>query len=176
MLLLKLVILTFFILLNFLTTFGIDLGDKCSSNYYCWYIANAECRNNICQCMEGTTQYGEGCLEDVNPKIACPNSNECYLLEYNSICVDGYCRCPIKHHFRDGKCHYNKHLREPCTEDKECYLGMQFVGSMICKNFRCNCNNGYHSVNSRCRNGSIKNIPGFSCLLLLVITSLTKIL
>lgn len=98
------------------------IGDPCEADVQCrvTFAPYSECRNNICQCSDGS-HYVEGrCYESVGLGQVCQTHRNCYIKD--SYCVTGFCVCTLKHHPnpRNDGCLQSIELGEQCSNDHEC--------------------------------------------------------
>ncbi|XP_043794616.1 prion-like-(Q/N-rich) domain-bearing protein 25 isoform X1 [Apis laboriosa] len=98
------------------------IGDPCEADVQCrvTFAPYSECRQNICQCSDGS-HYVEGrCYESVGLGEPCQTHRNCYIRD--SYCVTGYCACTLKYHPnpRNDGCIPSIELGEKCFKDYEC--------------------------------------------------------
>ncbi|XP_043251117.1 prion-like-(Q/N-rich) domain-bearing protein 25 isoform X1 [Colletes gigas] len=98
------------------------IGDPCVADIQCrvTFAPYSECRQNICQCSEGS-HYMEGrCYESVGLGQVCQSNRNCYVKD--SYCVTGFCRCTLKYHPnpRNDGCIPSAELGDKCFNDYEC--------------------------------------------------------
>lgn len=99
-----------------------SIGDQCEADIQCrvTFAPYSECRNNICECSDGS-HYEEGrCYESVGLGQACQTHHNCYIKD--SYCVTGFCACTLKHHPnpRNDGCIQSIDLGQKCWTDYEC--------------------------------------------------------
>ncbi|XP_012344223.1 uncharacterized protein DDB_G0272530 isoform X3 [Apis florea] len=99
-----------------------SIGDPCEADIQCrvTFAPYSECRQNICQCSDGS-HYVEGrCYESVGLGEPCQTHRNCYIRD--SYCVTGYCACTLKYHPnpRNDGCIPSIELGEKCFKDYEC--------------------------------------------------------
>ncbi|XP_057320813.1 prion-like-(Q/N-rich) domain-bearing protein 25 isoform X1 [Microplitis mediator] len=117
-----------------------NLGDPCDENIQCemTFTSQAECRNNICTCIDGS-HYEESqgrCYESIGIGKMCKTNYNCYVEGSKTFCVDGYCSCPLLHHPNsDGtRCLKSAFLKDKCSIDEECIAeNSRCFGTCSCK-------------------------------------------
>ncbi|XP_017892878.1 prion-like-(Q/N-rich) domain-bearing protein 25 isoform X2 [Ceratina calcarata] len=125
------------------------IGDPCVADVQCrvTFATHSECKQNICQCSDGS-HYVEGrCYESVGLGQVCQTNRNCYI-KY-SYCVTGFCACTLNYHPnpRNDGCVPNTELGEECMNDYEC----------VTENSRC-------MVTCSCKVDHIPSRDGKRCL------------
>ncbi|XP_011296792.1 prion-like-(Q/N-rich) domain-bearing protein 25 isoform X2 [Fopius arisanus] len=116
-----------------------EIGDPCTLDVQCHvtFTAQAECRNNICVCSEGSHYESESkrCYESIGIGHMCQTSYNCHISDGSpSFCVDGFCRCPRQHHPNGKECLKSAFLGDQCSIDDECFdLHSHCTGTCTCK-------------------------------------------
>ncbi|XP_029041257.1 rh5-interacting protein-like isoform X1 [Osmia bicornis bicornis] len=139
------------------------IGDPCVTDIQCrvTFAPYSECRQNICQCSEGS-HYVEGrCYESVGLGQICQSHHNCYIRD--SYCVTGFCACTLKSHpnpQNDG-CIPSAELNERCSHDFECVTeNSRCIEICMCKvdhvlsNDGKQCLNAANSVGDPCQEDS----------------------
>ncbi|XP_012287719.1 prion-like-(Q/N-rich) domain-bearing protein 25 [Orussus abietinus] len=102
------------------------LGDPCVKDVQCrvTFAAQAECRDNTCQCSLGSHFIHGRCYKSLGLGEFCQTSFNCRVDNTDAFCVSGVCACPLRHHrSSDGtRCIKNALLDERCTNDEECIV------------------------------------------------------
>lgn len=112
------------------------IGDPCEVDVQCQvtFAPYSECRQNICQCSDGS-HYEEGrCYESVGLGKVCQSHHNCYIK--NSYCVTGFCACTLKHipNPRNDGCIPSAELGDKCSNDYECVTeNSRCIETCVCK-------------------------------------------
>lgn len=72
----------------------------------------------------------------------CEDDNQCSWLLGRNRCTRKKCECDEGWVYHDGRCVKKVALNEPCTNDAECYNGLDILAT-VC-NKVCVCNKGYY--------------------------------
>ncbi|KAG7190127.1 hypothetical protein KM043_006260 [Ampulex compressa] len=113
-----------------------QIGDPCKADIQCrvTFAPHSECRENKCQCSDGS-HFEEGrCYESVELGSICQTHHNCYVKD--TYCVSGYCVCTLQHHPnpRNTGCIRSAYLRSECTSDHECVAeNSRCTGTCGCK-------------------------------------------
>ncbi|XP_076644617.1 uncharacterized protein LOC143354425 isoform X2 [Halictus rubicundus] len=113
------------------------IGDACEVDIQCRVIFApfSECRQNICQCSDGTHYELGRCYESVGLGKYCKTNHNCYIKD--SYCVTGFCACTYKHHPnpRNDGCIPSKELGDNCVFDYDCVAESSrcILGACTCK-------------------------------------------
>nr|XP_033329345.1 uncharacterized protein DDB_G0272420-like isoform X1 [Megalopta genalis] len=98
------------------------IGDPCEADIQCrvTFAPFSECRENICQCSDGSHYEMGRCYESVGLGKYCKTSHNCYIKD--SYCVTGFCACSYNHHPnpRQDGCILSKELGDHCEHDYDC--------------------------------------------------------
>ncbi|XP_015598856.1 prion-like-(Q/N-rich) domain-bearing protein 25 isoform X2 [Cephus cinctus] len=137
------------------------MGDPCTKDVQCsvTFTAQAECRDNVCQCSIGSHFQAGRCYQTVRIGQMCQTSKNCYVENSPSYCVTGFCECPFQHHPNsDGtRCIRSSFLDDQCSGDEECV-----AQNSRCLNVcRCNVDHVMSSDRKRCLKAA--NVIGESC-------------
>nr|XP_003703658.2 PREDICTED: prion-like-(Q/N-rich) domain-bearing protein 25 isoform X1 [Megachile rotundata]XP_012141328.1 PREDICTED: prion-like-(Q/N-rich) domain-bearing protein 25 isoform X1 [Megachile rotundata]XP_012141329.1 PREDICTED: prion-like-(Q/N-rich) domain-bearing protein 25 isoform X1 [Megachile rotundata]XP_012141330.1 PREDICTED: prion-like-(Q/N-rich) domain-bearing protein 25 isoform X1 [Megachile rotundata]XP_012141331.1 PREDICTED: prion-like-(Q/N-rich) domain-bearing protein 25 isoform X1 [M len=112
------------------------IGDPCEVDVQCQvtFAPYSECRQNICQCSDGS-HYEEGrCYESVGLGKVCQSHHNCYIK--NSYCVTGFCVCTLNYHPnpRNDGCIPSAELGDKCSNDYECVTeNSRCIEKCLCK-------------------------------------------
>ncbi|XP_031845730.1 uncharacterized protein LOC116432674 isoform X1 [Nomia melanderi] len=101
-----------------------SIGDACVADVQCrvTFAPYSECRQNICQCSDGSHYVDGRCYESVGIGQICQSNRNCYIT--NSYCVTGFCACTLKYHPnpRNDGCIPSADLGDQCSNDYECVV------------------------------------------------------
>lgn len=112
------------------------IGDPCEADVQCHvaFAPYSECRQNICQCSDGS-HYEEGrCYESVGLGDVCQSNRNCYIR--NSYCMTGFCSCDFRYHPnpRNDGCIPSAELGDKCSNDYECVTkNSRCIETCLCK-------------------------------------------
>ncbi|CAK9824017.1 hypothetical protein ANTRET_LOCUS2253 [Anthophora retusa] len=147
-----------------------NAGLRCTDNFACSTMANAECRQGVCACKDSyilDTNNSSNCINRPS-KVDdyCQRTDECQDTLGRALCINNRCQCITSYHFvnETAKCIQTRFLYNMCTRDYEC-RSYNNENVLECRNGVCACRQG----EPNCNKGSTLAAAGILVVLLLFI-------